>query len=100
MIPRKTHYDINRMVGVRGLAAGVLKQALDDAIFGYDGRASVYDLNEAIPGLKDSHVNEAADFIFNPDREEDRAPWLGLCNLEEGQFQSLCMTVINRKITR
>ncbi len=80
MIPRKIRYDSFRLAGVRGLAAGVLKQALDTAVM----------------GLKSGIITESADFIFNPDREEDRAIWLGLANLDEGEFQSLCMKVVRR----
>lgn len=97
MYPHKQHHDFNRPTGVRGLAAGVLKQALDDAIHGLDGRYADGYVNKTIPGLKHGHINEAADFLFNPDREEDRALWLGLVNLDEGEFQSLCMKTIKKE---
>ncbi len=66
--------------GVRGLAAGVLRQALE----------------ETVMHLKYGVISDPAHFLFDPDRAYDRAIWLALAGLEEGQFQSLCWKAVRR----
>lgn len=72
--------DTNRPVGYRGLAAGVLHQALEDTI----------------TSMKAGWVGEAAAFLFSPDREEDRSLWVGLAGLDDDTLQRLAMQKIRK----